>query len=204
MAVDWSMDDSLLVRLKNRKVNTMTDKVQKIKDWISKEQDGLIDTQGNFEYPEHEGAYNILCNLDTYIDSLQEEPVSEDLEEEIGNYIKMNGYDGLDSIEEVKYIANHFAKWQKENLWKPADGEDLPEIDREVVAFQEAFPTDVDVPSLLKIVMAHRPNPKGYDGKSIATGKVEHYTPKTYDKGGWNIPDVKYWLDVELPKEIEL
>ena len=32
----------------------------------------------------------------------------------------------------------------------------------------------------------------------------EHYTPKTYDKGGWNIPDVKYWLDVELPKEIEL
>ena len=204
MAVDWSMDDSLLVRLKNRKVNTMTDKVQKIKDWISKEQDGLIDTQGNFEYPEHEGAYHILCNLDTYIDSLQEEPVSEDLEEEIGNYIKMNGYDGLDSIEEVKYIANHFAKWQKENLWKPADGEDLPEIDREVVAFQEAFPTDVDVPSLLKIVMAHRPNPKGYDGKSIATGKVEHYTPKTYDKGGWNIPDVKYWLDVELPKEIEL
>ena len=59
----------------------MTDKVQKIKDWISKEQDGLMDAQGNFEYPEHEGAYHILCNLDTYIDSLQEEPASEDLEE---------------------------------------------------------------------------------------------------------------------------
>jgi hypothetical protein len=56
----------------------MTDKVQKIKDWISKEQDGLMDAQGNFEYPEHEGAYHILCNLDTYIDSLQEEPVSEE------------------------------------------------------------------------------------------------------------------------------
>ena len=54
----------------------MTDKVQKIKDWISKEQDGLMDAQGNFEYPEHEGAYHILCNLDAYIDSLQEEPVS--------------------------------------------------------------------------------------------------------------------------------
>lgn len=51
----------------------MTDKVQKIKDWISKEQDGLMDAQGNFEYPEHEGAYHILCNLDAYIDSLQEE-----------------------------------------------------------------------------------------------------------------------------------
>ena len=43
----------------------------------------------------------------------KEEPVSEDLEEEIDNYVKRNGYDGLDSIEEVRYIANHFAKWQK-------------------------------------------------------------------------------------------
>jgi len=55
----------------------MTDKVQKIKEWISKTQDGLVDANGNFEYPEHEGAYHILCNLDAYIDSLQEEPVSE-------------------------------------------------------------------------------------------------------------------------------
>lgn len=54
----------------------MIDKVQKIKEWISKEQDGLMDANGNFEYPEHEGAYNILCNLDAYIDSLQEEPES--------------------------------------------------------------------------------------------------------------------------------
>ena len=129
----------------------------------------------------------------------KEEPVSEDLEEEIGNYIKMNGYDGLDSIEEVKCIANHFAKWGKNHLWKPADGDDLPEIDREVVAFQKTFPTDIDVPTLFKIVMAHRPNPKGYDGKSIATGKVEHYTPKTYDKGGWNIPNVVLWLDLNIP-----
>ena len=47
-----------------------------------------------------------------------EEPVSEELEEEIDNYIKRNGYDGLDSIEEVKYIANHFAEWQKEQFEK--------------------------------------------------------------------------------------
>ena len=52
----------------------MTDKVQKIKEWISKTQDGLMDANGNFEYPEHEGAYHILCNLDAYIDSMQEEP----------------------------------------------------------------------------------------------------------------------------------
>lgn len=47
-----------------------------------------------------------------------EESVSEDLEEEIDNYVKRNGYDGLDSIEEVKYIANHFVKWQKEQMEK--------------------------------------------------------------------------------------
>lgn len=52
------------------------DKVQKIKEWISKTQDGLMDANGNFEYTEHEGAYHILCNLDAYIDSLQEKPVS--------------------------------------------------------------------------------------------------------------------------------
>jgi hypothetical protein len=56
----------------------MTDKVQKIKEWISKEQEGLMDAQGNFESLEHEGAYHILCNLDAYIDSLQEDTVSED------------------------------------------------------------------------------------------------------------------------------
>jgi hypothetical protein len=54
----------------------MLDKIQKIKEWISREQDGLMDANGNFEYPEHEGAYNILCNLDAYIDSLQEEHAS--------------------------------------------------------------------------------------------------------------------------------
>ena len=91
------------------------------------------------------------------------------------------------------------SEWQKNHLWKLADGDELPEIDREVVAFQEIFPTDVDVPSLLKVVMAHRPNPDGYYGKSIVTGKTEHYTPKTYDKGGWNIPNVKYWLDCQIP-----
>lgn len=41
------------------------------------------------------------------------ESVIEGLEEEIDNYVKRNGYDGLDSIEEVKYIANHFAEWGK-------------------------------------------------------------------------------------------
>ena len=184
----------------------MTNKIQKIREWISKEQDGLMDAQGNFEYPEHEGAYHILCNLDAYIDSLQEEPVSKDLEEEVDNYVKRNGYDGLDSIEEVKYIANHFAQWQKEHLWKPADGDDLPEIDREVVVLVK-YSTQRNIHDkeyfTYIVGFGHRPNPNGWDGKSLATSKTEHYTPKTYDKGGWNIPSVKFWLDLPLPEEVD-
>ena len=239
----------------------MTDKVQKIKDWIIKEQDGLMDAQGNFEYPEHEGAYHILCRLDTYIDSLQEEPVSELLNTEsmIESYkqrliSQANGMknsplidmclasykhgineildtlnlsnvqrtvknckepvsEGLEeaslraSIIRGQYIPKEYldeypydayaqsmfkrgAKWQKENLWKPADGDDLPEVDREVIALLDNG----------KVVFAHRPDQKGWDAKSIITEKVEHYTPETYGKGGWNIPDVKYWLDCQIPK----
>ena len=89
------------------------------------------------------------------------------------------------------------AEWVLNSLWKPADGENLPEIDREVIVFTQNFPNDAGI---MKVAIAHRPDPKGWDGKSIATGKIEHYTPKTYDKGGWNIPDVIFWLDVDITK----
>ena len=89
----------------------------------------------------------------------------------------------------------------RNNLWKPADGDDLPKIDREVVALRGLKdPTATDCLCGYEIVFAHRPNPDEWDGRSILTGEVDHYTPKTYDKGGWNIPDVKWWLDLDLPK----
>lgn len=90
------------------------------------------------------------------------------------------------------------AEWVLNNLWKPADGNYLPEIDREVVVFTQNFPDDAGI---MKVAIAHRPNPNGWDGRNILTGEVDHYTPKTYDKGGWNIPDVKYWLDAPIPQE---
>ena len=89
------------------------------------------------------------------------------------------------------------AKWQKEHLWKSAEGSDLPIFDREVIVLTQPYPLK---DSEYTVYFAHRPDPKGWDGKSITTGKVEHYIPKTYDKGGWNIPNVKWWLDVyKLP-----
>ena len=77
----------------------------------------------------------------------------------------------------------------RNNLWKPANGDDLPEIDREVIALL----------SNGKVVFAHRP-PEDWDGKNIATGEVTRYEPKRYDKGGWNLPNIKWWLDLDLPK----
>lgn len=77
--------------------------------------------------------------------------------------------------------------------WIDAQGDDLPEYDREVIALLDNG----------KVVFAHRP-PEYWDGKDIVTGKVTRNYPKTYDKGCWNIPNVKWWLDVKLPKEIEL
>ena len=131
-------------------------------------------------------------NLIRAIEYLQEEPVSEELEEAAFYYAEACKYDGGEKL----LCVEHFkagAKWHKEHLWKPADGDDLPEIDREVIALLDNG----------KVVFAHRP-PEYWDGKDIVTGKVTRNYPKTYDKGGWNIPNVKYWLDVELPKEIEL
>jgi len=98
-------------------------------------------------------------------------------------------------IAEQKFIEG--AQWQKEHLWKSADGNDLPEFEREVVVFTQDFPNDAGI---MKVDIAHRPDPKGWDGKSIATGKIEHYTPKTYGTGGWSIPDVIIWLDVDISK----
>ena len=95
-----------------------------------------------------------------------------------------------------------------QGLWKDAQGDDLPEIDREVIVLIN-YDAPSNVPhgegySTYRVGFGHRPNPDGWDGKNIDTGEVTHYEPKLYDKGGWNAPDIVYWLDIELPKEIEL
>lgn len=79
-----------------------------------------------------------------------------------------------------------------ENLWKPADGDDLPEIDREVIVLYQPYPLENNE---YAVGFAHRPS------KNLLIDEIEHYTPETYDKGGWNIPDVMFWLDCNLPKK---
>ena len=86
-------------------------------------------------------------------------------------------------------LGAEWADKHPQNLWHDAQSDDLPEIDREVIVLCENS----------KVCFGHRPNPDGWDGRNILTDEINHYTPQTYNKGGWNIPDVKWWLDVELP-----
>ena len=123
----------------------------------------------------------------------KEEPASKDLGEYINELSKQ--FPEV-SFAKLSRIAVRAAKWQKENLWKDAQGDDLPEIDREVVALVQDYPDDAEH---LRIAYAHRP-PEYWDGNNILTGEVTRYKPKRHDKGGWNLPNVKYWLDCELPK----
>ena len=84
------------------------------------------------------------------------------------------------------------AEWRDANLWKDAQGDDLPEFDREVIVLDKRG----------KVSFGHRPNPQGYYGKNLTTGeevRKYRYEVHTYDKGGWNIPDIRWWLDIDLP-----
>jgi len=97
------------------------------------------------------------------------------------------------TAETLSIFAQNAAKqgmeWVLDHLWKDAQGDDLPQIDREVIVLDKDG----------KVSFGHRPNKKGYLGKSLLTNNVETFYPHTYGKGGWNIPNLKYWLDVEIP-----
>ena len=83
------------------------------------------------------------------------------------------------------------AVWVLEHIWKDAQGEDLPEIDREVIVIDKQG----------KVCYGHRPV-ESYTGVSLTNhSEMEEYFPQRYGKGGWNIPDVVWWLDLELPNE---
>lgn len=84
------------------------------------------------------------------------------------------------------------AEWADSTAWKPADEDNLPEIDREVIAL-------VEENGHFKVVFAHRPL-EYWDGRNIITNEVTRNYTKRYDKGEWNQPNVKWWLDLELPK----
>ena len=76
--------------------------------------------------------------------------------------------------------------------WHDAQGDNLPEYGREVIVLERRNHGGY------RVCFGHRPNPKEYvviDGKKCFA--------KTHDKGQWSLPDLAYWLDVELPEGVE-
>lgn len=80
------------------------------------------------------------------------------------------------------------ARWADSHpQWHDAQGDIMPEYGREVIVIRRNG----------EIGFGHRPNPKEYvviEGKKCFA--------KTYDKNGWNWPDIALWLDVEIPHEL--
>ena len=87
-------------------------------------------------------------------------------------------------IEGVEWADSHL------NHWHDAQGDDLPPIDKEVIVLRNNG----------QIAFGHRPNPDGEIWKH-PDGTLEHVHFETYDKGEWNIPNIKWWCDINLPKE---
>ena len=174
-------------------------KAEKIKAEIERLKNELIqEAEKGYKSEFDEGRISAFEDIITFINSLKEEPVSNDLEEAAVLYNKKINFVVGGKVPNQDFIAG--AQWHKANLWKDAQSDDLPEIDREVIVLVKSLPEHED--SLLKVSFAHRP-PEYWMGKSISTGEITRYEPKRYDKGGWNQPNVVYWLDVELPKEEE-
>ena len=80
------------------------------------------------------------------------------------------------------------AKWaDKHPQWYDAQGDNVPEYGREVIVIGRDG----------KVFYGHRPDPKEV---TMVEGKPYH--AKTYDKNGWNWPNIALWLDVEIPNEL--
>lgn len=95
------------------------------------------------------------------------------------------------------FIERGYELAEKDLGWHNVD-ECLPPIDEEVIVLTDEM-HGKKLYCACHIGFAHRPNPEGWDGKDIFTGKVTHHDVVTYD--GWNIPGVKYWMPCPIIPE---
>lgn len=142
-----------------------------------------------------------LLNLDNpckICKNLQEEPVSEDLMNATNNYC-VNVRKGYPRVmdETDRYICNAFkagAKWQREHLFKSADGEDLPKLEKDVVVLVDNF--GKLIPKIAK--RTYHLIEKFVDEDTGEIISIEN-TNEVGDVINWTEPAI-YWLDAELPK----
>ena len=103
--------------------------------------------------------------------------------------------DGWEDKTDIDYVERAFMagiEWSDahQSHWHEAQGDDLPPIDKEVIVLRNNG----------QIAFGHRPNPDGEVWKH-PDGTLEHVYFETYDKGGWNISNVKWWCDIMLPEQ---
>ena len=106
----------------------MTDKVQKIREEIERLQGLTMDENKNFYSEAAEGEYNALCNIEHFIDCLQEEPVSKDLEKAAVEAFKHIIDSNKNSFLEIFKAG---AEWKKEEMMEKT-------IDATCFGFQSA------------------------------------------------------------------
>ncbi len=96
----------------------MSDK-EKFKAEISRLQDLTMDKYGNFNSAYDQGKYDVLCILETFVDSMQEEAASEGLEE-----AWRAAYDN--EKDEILVVYDHYAgfvagvNWREKQMMKDA------------------------------------------------------------------------------------
>lgn len=125
----------------------------------------------------------------------REEQIYDMTFEEAQDYISKRGLDipwndndvVIDERNITQTVANVLAWADSHPQWYDAQGDDVPEYGREVIVIGRDG----------KVFYGHRPDPKEV---TMVEGKPYH--AKTYDKNGWNWPDIALWLDVEIPHEM--
>lgn len=113
----------------------MTDKVQKIREEVERLKLCTMDEHMKFYSECAEAEYNALCKVEEIIDSLQEEPVSEELEEAADEYAPdfSNSIASKAAVDAVRDAFKAGAKWQEAKDKQVINEEDV------VVLPEEAF-----------------------------------------------------------------
>lgn len=104
----------------------MNEQVKKIRDEIERLKKKLLDhiiIQSDFSYAQR--CAHQLNKIIRFIDALQEEPVSEDLEKEIDRWSKKQYYNDSEKCV-FAVVARHFAEWQKQHMMKDAVDATIP------------------------------------------------------------------------------
>lgn len=115
------------------------------------------------------------------VEKLKEIDGAEEYAKQLAHLFLGNGL----SLQTILLMAIDFG--QQHPQWYDAQGDNVPEYGREVIVIGRDG----------KVFFGHRPDPKEV---TMVEGKP--YNAKTYDKNGWNWPNIALWLDVEIPHEM--